>query len=631
MPKELCMIDTKHRWLFLLLTIIVLLNGIMLSASISRSQADPPPPYQFPYAQAGLTREQAAAHLVSRFTYGAVPGQIEDIVNMRLENWFQQQLTANPKDDKVNALLNDYDALKLSNADIINTYFKNAQILRMAIADGVIDRDSAKLNKGEYRDQLKDYVKKKQIKPERELILQFSSQKIIRAVYTNNQLQEVLTEFWFNHFNISFTKKICAQFIPGYERDAIRPHALGAFEDLLVSTAKSPAMLLYLDNFSSVGTKDTIAEKKQGKKGRMKGLNENYAREVMELHTLGVDGGYTQNDVTEAARILTGWTLYPIGKENFGNGYKKLLEREGEDKLKARGFIHDGDFLFTPNRHDTGEKIVMGKSFPPGKGYEEGLQLLTFLAHHPATAKFICTKIATRFVSDEPPVRLIEKMAKTFLERNGDIKQVLITMVSSTEFWEPSAIRAKTKSPLEVAVSSLRALNAEVYKPYEIYTWITRMGQPLYFYQAPTGSPDRGQYWINTGSLLNRMNFGLALADGRIPGVKFNLLALNKNHEPESAEDALITYSNLLLPERNIEETVKRLTPLLNAQNLDQKINEAAGSAASDSTMRMVTTDSLGGEALMLMNPLTQTTGQSKYRLSQAIGILLGSPEFQRR
>ncbi|SKC87838.1 DUF1800 domain-containing protein [Ohtaekwangia koreensis] len=625
------MIDTKHRWLFLLVTIIVLLNGIMLSASISQSQADPPPSYRFPYAQAGLTREQAAAHLVSRFTYGVVPGQIEDIVNMGLENWFQQQLTANLKDDKVNALLDDYDALKLSNADIVNTYFKNAQILRMAIADGVIDRDSAKLNKGEYRDQLKDYAKKKQIKPERELIRQFSSQKIIRAVYTNNQLQEVLAEFWFNHFNISFTKKICAQFIPGYERDAIRPHALGAFEDLLVSTAKSPAMLLYLDNFSSVGTKDTIAEKKQEKKGRMKGLNENYAREVMELHTLGVDGGYTQNDVTEAARILTGWTLYPIGKENFGNSYKKLLEREGEDKLKARGFIHDGDFLFTPNRHDTGKKIVMGKSFPPGKGYEEGLQLLTFLAHHPATAKFISTKIATRFVSDEPPVRLIEKMAKTFLERNGDIKQVLITMVSSTEFWEPSAIRAKTKSPLEVAVSSLRALNAEVYKPYEIYTWITRMGQPLYFYQAPTGFPDRGQYWINTGSLLNRMNFGLALADGRIPGVKFNLLALNKNHEPESAEDALITYSKLLLPERNVEETVKRLTPLLNAQNLDQKINEAAGSAASDSTMRMATTDSLSGEALMLMNPLTQTTGQSKYRLSQVIGILLGSPEFQRR
>jgi uncharacterized protein (DUF1800 family) len=280
---------------------------------------------------------------------------------------------------------------------------------------------------------------------------------------------------------------------------------------MLLKTAKAPAMLFYLDNFSS-------AVAIRGDSGR-RGLNENYAREVMELHTLGVDGGYTQADVTEAARVLTGWTVYPMN-ENV----QRLITRFSPDQLARRGFVHEGDFLFNANRHDKGEKTVLGHVFPAGGGYEEGVEFLDMLAHHPSTARFTCRKIAVRFVSDDPPQSLVDKMAKTFLAKNGDIRQVLITMVTAPEFWSPAAVREKTKSPFELAIGAVRSLHAEIDQPYPLYTWITRMGEKKYYYQAPTGFPDKGTYWINTGSLLNRMNFGLALAEGQIGGVKVDLI-----------------------------------------------------------------------------------------------------------
>jgi uncharacterized protein (DUF1800 family) len=239
----------------------------------------------------------------------------------------------------------------------------------------------------------------------------------------------------------------------------------------------------------------------------------------MELHTLGVDGGYTQQDVTQAARVLTGWTVYPMN-ENA----KKFVNRFNPDQLAWRGFVHEGDFLFNANRHDKGEKMVLGHVFPAGGGYEEGVELLEMLAHHPSTARFICRKIAVRFVSDDPPQSLIDKMAKTFLQKDGDIRQVLITMVTAPEFWSPAAIREKTKSPFELAIGAVRSLHATIDQPYPLYTWITRMGEKMYYYQAPTGFPDKGVYWINAGSLLNRMNFGLALAEGQVPGVRVDLV-----------------------------------------------------------------------------------------------------------
>jgi uncharacterized protein (DUF1800 family) len=625
---------------------IVLISAVLLSAFV-RSSETGKASYNFPYRKAGLTAQQAAAHLVSRFTYGSTPGQVEDVAAIGVEKWFQQQLDAGLPDDKLTKRLGEYDALKLSNTEAVNTFVKSGRVRRMAVEEGFIPKDSVtKATRKEYKEEIQQYMQQKGFRPERELVRQFVDQKILRAVYSNNQLQEVMTEFWFNHFNVSFAKEDCQEFIPAYERDVIRPNALGNFEDLLIATAKSPAMLMYLDNFSSIGANDDPVAKKKGKK--MNGLNENYAREVMELHTLGVDGGYTQSDVTQAARILTGWTVYPMAEGPRGKGIKKMIENTDEDKLLERGFVRDGDFLFTPNRHDKGEKTVLGKRFPANGGYEEGVQLLELLAHHPSTAKFISWKIAVRFVNDNPPATLVDKMAKTFMKKNGDIRQVLITMVSLPEFWSGTALREKTKSPFELAMSAIRSLKAEVEQPEKLTVWLNRMGQKIYYYPAPTGFPDRGQHWINSGSLLNRVNFGLALANGNIPGVTFDLLALNNNREPESAEAALIAYSKIILPERKTDEQIKRLTPLLNDPDLQKKVGKAASSTpvASDRNMEMNNAaTTMDGDAMtMTMNEAQEESPpvatkkaamkndeQGRYRLSQVVGILIGSPEFQRR
>lgn len=655
------------------LSIVLLITGFsLLFCSFLNEHQEFISSSNFPYKHAGLTQRQAAAHLLSRFTYGATPGEVDAVVKIGLEKWFNQQLDAGMPDDSLKQLLDKFDALKLSNEQIANVFPKGGQVLRMAVKDGLINKDSVnKADKKEYREQLAAYMQQKGLKPEQELFRQFINQKILRAAYSNNQLQEVLTDFWFNHFNVSITKNDCAEFIPDYERDVIRPNALGKFDALLLATAKSPAMLYFLDNFSSSGTNTNVNNArpalanmrmrfanqqmsamgdstsrqvqmlnkiKQAKNAQ--GLNENYAREVMELHTLGVDGGYTQQDVTQAAKVLTGWTVYPMGDNGYGAGIKKLMDKAGEDKLEQRGFVHEGDFLFVPNRHDNGEKTVLGKHFDANGGYEEGVQLLEMLAHNPSTAHFICQKIAVRFVSDNPSKSLVDKMVKTFLQKDGDIKQVLTTMVNAPEFWSPASLREKTKSPFELAISSVRSLDASISQPYQLYNWINKMGQKMYYYQAPTGFPDKGQYWINTGALLNRMNFGLALAANRIPGIKVDLSALNNHHEPESAQAALVTYSKLVMPERNLDETIKRLTPLLEDPNLTKKVEDASSKTApieplNPASQKMVFKDDAKktgdknsmAESYMAM----QSRPGNNSMLSQVVGVIIGSPEFQRR
>jgi uncharacterized protein (DUF1800 family) len=604
---------------------------------------------KFPYAQAGLTDRQAAAHLLGRFTFGAKPGDIDNALEMGLENWFTQQLAGGVPDPVVTEKLRTYDALTLTNTQALALFPDAGELRKMALQEGVITKDSlTDLDKKEYKEELKAYALSKGFREVKELHRQFISQKIIRAADGSNQLHEVLTDFWFNHFNVSFGKKQCAMFIPAYERDVIRSHVSGKFQDLLLATAKSPAMLFYLDNFSSVGTNERfekvannkIAKRKMAKeldltddqmaqrekKKKTQGLNENYAREVMELHTLGVDGGYTQKDVTEAARVLTGWTVYPMGKSDKAANIQKLMNKVGNERLANNGFVQEGDFLFAMNRHDSKKKTVLGHTFSGG-GYQEGVDLLSLLAHHSSTAKFISKKLAVRFVSDTPPQSIIDKMAKTFLDTDGNISEVLTTLVSSAEFWSAESLRAKTKSPFEYAISGVRALNGNVKQPWQLNNWITKMGQKLYYYQAPTGFPDKGPYWINTGSLLNRMNFGLALAGGRVPGIIFDLAALNNNHEPESALAALPIYARLMLPERNLDPTLKRLTPFINHPTLERNVDKA-------SKEKLVTSDSLMSTDKMdeevAPKPKNKTIDE-KNMLAQVVGIIIGSPEFQRR
>ncbi len=676
---------------FIFFAVIVSVCGIVM-ASFLKGPGLPEKNYKFPFKHAGLDERQAAAQLLNRFTYGATPGQIDEVVKMGLEKWFDQQLNAGLPDDSLNRRLSTLDAINLSNAEVLQKYPPGFVVVHMAIVDSAISKDSVDkaVNKKAYNDQIQAYMKTKGLHSDQDLYKQFISQNILRAAYTNNQLQEVMSDFWFNHFNVSFTKGECAQFIPSYERDVIRPNALGEFDKLLLASAKSPAMLYFLDNIVSqgapvqpanvakpkpvtttqTGSMDMMmgdaAKSKTTQTGSMdmmmaaaplkptvqppqnknvNGLNENYAREVMELHTMGVDGGYTQTDVTQAAKVLTGWTMYPLSSYGYGSNMKGLVDKVGVNNLEAKGFVHDGDFLFTPNRHDKTEKVVLGHTFAANSGYQEGVDLLEMLAHHPSTAKFICKKLAVRFVSDVPPQSLIDKMAKTFNEQNGDIKQVLITMVSSKEFWSKNALREKIKSPFELAISSVRALNADISQPYQLFNWMSRMGEKIYYYQAPTGFPDRGQYWINTGSVLNRMNFGLALTSGRIPGVTVNLAALNDHHEPESPQAALVTYSKIIMPERNLDKTIKQLAPLLTVPDVAVKVNDAVSKppvsapAVQPATFSGMDAVSGGVELDAKKKDLIQpkptppalNTKNNGAMLAQVVGIIIGSPEYQRR
>jgi len=311
------------------------------------------------------------------------------------------------------------------------------------------------------------------------------AEKLLRAVYSERQLEETLTDFWFNHFNVDSRKIEERPATAAYERDVIRPRVLGRFRDLLEATAKSPAMLLYLDNWLSAAPQ----------KGTPRGLNENYARELLELHTLGVDGGYTQRDVVEVARCFTGWTMTDP---------------------------HDGlGFAFKPAMHDRGEKRVLGRRIKAGGGVPgagapggiaDGEAVLDILARHPSTARFIATKLARRFVADAPPQRLVDRAARTFRRTDGDLREVMRTILISPEFFDAAARRAKVKSPFEYVVSALRATGAEVRDARPFVNTIASLGEPLYQYQPPTGYPDFARTWINTGTLVGRLNFANAVA-----------------------------------------------------------------------------------------------------------------------
>ena len=311
--------------------------------------------------------------------------------------------------------------------------------------------------------------------------------KLLRAVYSNRQLEEVLTDFWYNHFNVFIDKGADRYLVTPYERDVIRPHVLGKFRDLLEATAKSPAMLFYLDNWESVGANPS----RPGAARR--GLNENYGRELLELHTLGVDGGYTQKDVTEVARCFTGWS---IKRPQLG-----------------------GSFTFNARAHDEGEKVVLGQKIHAG-GIADGEKVLDLLARHPSTAHFLSRKLAMRFVADDPPASLVDRMAQTFLKTDGDLRAVMKTMLESKEFWSVGAFHTKIKSPLELVASAIRAANGDIDYARSLTDAVAQMGEPLYRKLEPTGYSNAGSPWLNSAALVARMNFAVNLADNKVPGVK---------------------------------------------------------------------------------------------------------------
>ncbi len=326
--------------------------------------------------------------------------------------------------------------------------------------------------------------------PQQAVLDELVEAKLQRAIYSTRQLQEVLVDFWFNHFNVFVGKDQVRMLLPSYEREAIRPHVLGRFRDMLLATARHPAMLVYLDNYLSQVPPADIGIAPGG--ARLPGLNENYGRELMELHTLGVGSGYTQEDVVNVARVFSGWTVYDVNRF--------------------------GEYQFNPASHDRGEKMVLGHAFPRGGGESEGVEVINLLASHPATARFISRELAQRFVADVPPPALVDRMTETFRRTDGDLRAVMETMLLSKEFLSEGAWQAKVKSPLELVVSSLRALNAEVTDTAAIAQRIAALGQPLYGKVEPTGYPNTGEAWESAAGLLGRMNFAAALTAGEIPG-----------------------------------------------------------------------------------------------------------------
>jgi uncharacterized protein (DUF1800 family) len=492
-------------------------------------------------------------HVLNRLAYGPRPGDVAAVQRMGLSHWIEEQLHPERiRDSAVEARLSGLRTASLSTSELMEGYDvpreakREIARRRAQMGENPSEEDARRAR----RELMKEYGARMKGTP-RQVVEELQSAKIVRAVYSERQLDEVLVDFWMNHFNVFANKGPEKFLVAEYERDVIRPHAWGRFEDLLKATAQSPAMLFYLDNWLSADP--AAAPRMRQGQGRRRGLNENYAREIMELHTLGVDGGYTQKDVTEVARCFTGWTIQGL--------------RQGDPR-----------FAFNRRVHDSREKVVLGHRIPGG-AREEGDQVLHLLATHPSTARFVSYKLARRFVADEPPAALVARAAEVFRRTDGDIRSVVKAIVTSPEFLADDARSNKVKTPLEFVVSAVRAAGAEVTDGRELARRVASMGMPLYQQQPPTGYKDTAETWVSSSGLLARLNLALDLAAGRVRGVRVDARELAAGGDPA-------------------ETLVQRLVP-------------AGLSEATRKTLR----EESGADA----NP------------ARVAGLILGSPEFQRR
>src|ERR1700752_5303581 len=531
-----------------------------------------------------LTEEQRIVHVLNRLGFGARPGDVERVKSMGLENYINQQLNPEKITDTVaDNKVSDLNVLNMSTAELYEKFPQPGQLLRQLQARGMLPADLAEarenrvkggantssaempkndsmptqemspdaarnnqnpqppgnpLENEKYRKVLQDYSRENGLQQPQRIMAELHASRILRAVYSERQLQEVMVDFWTNHFNVFAGKGADRWLLPSYDRDTIRPNAMSKFSTLLQATAQSPAMLFYLDNFQSVSPNANanrgrgplqrlLAERAPQPQQQRRGINENYARELMELHTLGVDGGYTQKDVQEVARCFTGWTIFqPRGA---GAAANSILGNAGRENA--------GTFFFNSRAHDDGEKIVLGHKIPAGGGIKDGLTVLDILAHHPSTAQFIAAKLARHFVSDNPPPQLVDRVAAAFTRSDGDIRETLKAIFFSPEFNSREAYRAKIKRPFELVVSAIRTLGADTNGGPGPHQWIARMGEPLYGFQTPNGYSDAADSWVNTGGLLERMNFGLALASNRVQGTRVNLWKLTGVAERSDSVD----------------------------------------------------------------------------------------------
>jgi len=563
---------------------------------------------------------QEIIHVLNRVTFGPRPGDVDMVKKMGLHAYIEQQLHPETIDDAaVEQQLQSYDLLQMSAPQLAGLFIEErkraiakklaeaaaantstnavAAAAATAAAAPPAARVAAMMNLADtYRTPA--------------AVSELEHAKLVRATYSQRQLQEVLVDFWTNHFNIDMKKGPCRVLKVVDDRDVIRPHILGKFRDLLEASARSPAMLFYLDNAeNSVAPADAMpvafkeeqligddtAEAPKIRKKAQGGINENYAREIMELHTLGVDGGYTQKDVQEVARCFTGWTL----------------NRQ------------TGEFIFTPRRHDNGAKVVLGHIIPAGGGMRDGETVLDILASQPATAHFISRELCQRFVSDDPPETLVTKVAAVFQKTNGDLRQVTEAILTSPEFLSPACFQVKIKSPLEFAVSAVRATDSTLVPhdpvPYDkirpalegvailgrekavdrlsaakrqSLNWhIFELGEPLFACTPPTGYKEVSKIWVSPGALIERLNFALALTEQQVADVRFNAQNILANIDLDHP-DAVLNQCVAALLQGNISPATR------------QVLTQAAVPPKGDS----------------------QTVNPSKL-----IALILGSPEFQRK
>lgn len=552
------------------------------------------------------TADQQVVHVLNRLAFGPRPGDAERVRAMGIDAWIAQQLApARVPDPVADAFVRQFAAPSAS-LDVLLTRYPPPQLTaaRQRLRGGttLTTADSARLQR-----ELLEARRGALL-----MLREFQAAYVGRAVSSERQLEQVLTDFWLNHFSVYAQKGPYGRhYVVGYERDAVRPHVLGRFRDLLGAVARSPAMLAYLDNALSRADsgRPTLAVARQARARQprqpmpraQRGLNENFARELLELHTLGVDGGYTQQDVIEVARAFTGWTL----------------------RLPQAG----GGFIFRPELHDAGEKVVLGVRLPAGRGPEDGEQVLDILARHPATARFVARKLIVRLVSDTPPDDLVDEAADVYLATDGDLRAVVRSIVTSPEFFSDEAWRAKVKSPFEVVVSAARALGADPDPTPRTAALMAALGQPLFGHQAPNGWPELGDAWINTGSILGRINFGLAVAGGALPGISPRSWPATDSLAGASREVQVDALVRSLLGGEVSPDTravlVSGHNPLLDAAEPD-----AMASQPDDRVDRPA------------MRPGTRPIRPARGAFGripvlagfpQMIGLALGSPEFQRR
>ncbi|MCP9494574.1 MAG: DUF1800 domain-containing protein [Pyrinomonadaceae bacterium MAG19_C2-C3] len=707
-------------------------------------------PFAFTHAQVTqssstkLAGDKYIVHVLNRLGYGARPGDVKRVRAMGIERYIETQLNPSSLNDAtLEAKLQNFPALKLTNGELLAQYPAPGRLARQMQRQGTLPDDlkeireqrtnggAAKANnsamkangdamsangemmsgeannqsnadRAAYRQAIARYYRENNLELPQRVMQDLQASRIMRAVYSERQLQETMVDFWTNHFNVFAGKGVDRWYLVSYDRDVIRPNALGNFRDLLEATAKSPAMLFYLDNFQSVSpnapnngraglrrmnrnggmmggnlrnnrrnnrrnpldifntptTNDEMRRTQAGddspqamnrpnavaqNKRPKRGINENYARELMELHTLGVDGGYTQKDIVEVARAFTGWTIFdPRGyMANTNKGNERLANLTENFQLKT------GEFFFNPRTHDKDDKTVLGQKITAG-GIDDGEKVLDILATHPSTAKFIATKLARKFVTDEPTPQLVARISAAFTRSKGDIKETLRAVFTAPEFTAEANFRQKIKTPFELAASAMRALDVQTDARPGVHQTIARMGEPLYGYQAPTGYADTAETWVNTGALLERLNFAVALAANRLPGTRFDLkrfVSPQSMRISQESKEALATELVNKLLNGMVSDATKRTlmkqvsdpaitpngTPNLIARNETDGAMTAATDNATGEMMGNNERRAMRREARDNRAARENKVAPEEQEARRIIGLIIGLPEFQRQ